>query len=128
MYCCVTTYNQELDVQVDSNLATLPIIIKRFTDLNATTQEVALEAIANINKATTTDGVTSWDKYTQLIWGRPKNHLFIAQIGEEIAGYVAFYKKGTTDYISLFLSDDNQGDNIFYSVHKPNLLTEVSSK
>lgn len=69
-----------------------PVVIRKFKELDLKTQKIAKQVITDINKVTTTDfGVSFWSKYTPMILSQPSDHLYVAQIGEAIVGYVAFY-------------------------------------
>ncbi len=93
-----------------------PVTIHKFSSLDARVQAVALEAIASINKETSTDeGKSTWEGYTAQIRDRldncenAKDTLFIACVGDQVVGYSAFYTlKDKVPYPSKFLDDEGQ--------------------
>lgn len=89
-----------------------PVTICKFSELNKETQEVALSAIASLNRTISTDGnKTDWSDYTELMIERlqekpsSQSTFFLAQSDEKLAGYSAFYtEKDEIAYPSRFIN------------------------
>ena len=91
------------------------IKICKYSDLDERMQQIALDAIEVINNATSTEPGKTWDNYTVTIRERlrncknAKNTFFIAQVGEKIVGYAAFFtKQDGILYPSKFLKTENE--------------------
>lgn len=101
------------------SIDTKPVTIHKFSELNASQQEVALITIANINHNTSTNPVSgataTWDNYTPQIYARlrecanARNTLFIAQHDGKTVGYVAFYTRpDKLPFPSQFLDNESE--------------------
>lgn len=88
-----------------------PIEIYKFNDLDPSDQTIALLAIENINKKTSTDPLThtkTWHEkgYTASIKRRSKDHLFLAKKVNQFIGYTAFYTNKDRIPITRNLTDN----------------------
>ena len=108
-----------------SSLEKHHVPIHKFSALDERVQSVALEAIAAINRETSTAPGTTWESYTALIRDRlencanAKNTLFIARVGDQVVGYCAFYTlQDKVPYPSRFLTSEGEAYCSWTAVHK----------
>ena len=87
----------------------------KFSELDERVQSVAMDAIASINKATSTTPGVTWEKYTARLINQLKecpnfkNTAFFAKNVDEIIGYVAFFtRKDENPAFNEFLQNDEQ--------------------